>query len=60
MTMGEKQNPIITRTAVRGLLAAAAACAFAALAACNTTEGFGRDVESLGDNIEDTASDAKD
>lgn len=26
-----------------------------ALAACNTTEGFGRDVESAGDAIEDAA-----
>ncbi len=26
---------------------------------CETTEGAGRDIEKLGDNIEDAASDAK-
>ncbi len=30
------------------------------LSACNTVEGVGRDVESVGDNIADTADDAKD
>ena len=30
------------------------------LTACNTTEGFGQDVENLGDAIEDSARDAKD
>lgn len=29
------------------------------LSACNTMEGFGRDVESAGDEIEDTAKDNK-
>lgn len=29
------------------------------LSACNTTEGFGRDVEAAGDAIEDTADDAQ-
>lgn len=29
-----------------------------ALAACETTEGFGRDVESLGSNIEQEANEA--
>lgn len=28
--------------------------------ACNTTEGFGKDVESLGENISDEASEAND
>jgi predicted small secreted protein len=31
-----------------------------ALTACNTVEGVGRDVESLGDSIEDAADDADD
>lgn len=31
-----------------------------ALAGCNTVEGVGRDVEALGDSIEDTAEDADD
>jgi predicted small secreted protein len=30
------------------------------LAACNTAEGVGRDIESTGDAIEDTARDVKD
>lgn len=30
------------------------------LSACNTVEGVGRDVESAGDSIADTADDAKD
>lgn len=29
------------------------------LAACNTTEGAGKDIKSLGSGIEDAASDAK-
>lgn len=29
-------------------------------AGCNTTEGFGQDVEATGDAIEDAAEDAKD
>lgn len=31
----------------------------AALTACNTVEGVGRDIEAGGDAIEDTASDTK-
>lgn len=40
-----------------GLIAAGilAAC----LAACNTTEGVGKDIKSAGEGIEDTARDAK-
>lgn len=30
------------------------------LAACNTVEGAGKDIEAAGDSISDTASDAKD
>ncbi len=43
--------------ASRHLLALLAACFMAAfaLSACNTTEGFGRDVQSTGDAIEDAA-----
>lgn len=39
------------------ILAILAACFMAAfaLSACNTTEGFGRDVKSTGDAIEDAA-----
>jgi len=32
----------------------------AILTGCNTTEGAGRDIESAGDAIKDTARDAKD
>ncbi|MDZ4762826.1 MAG: entericidin A/B family lipoprotein [Alphaproteobacteria bacterium] len=31
----------------------------AALAACNTIEGAGQDIETVGDEIEETANDAK-
>lgn len=31
-----------------------------AAAGCNTTEGFGQDVEAAGEAIEDTAEDASD
>lgn len=34
--------------------------ASALLAACNTTEGAGRDIQSVGRGIEDAADDAKD
>lgn len=30
------------------------------LTGCNTVEGVGRDIEDLGDGIEDTADDARD
>ena len=30
-----------------------------AITACNTVEGAGQDIESVGDTIEDTADDAK-
>jgi predicted small secreted protein len=33
--------------------------ALSALAGCNTTEGFGRDVQGAGGAIEDTARDTK-
>ncbi|WP_371225504.1 entericidin A/B family lipoprotein [Roseovarius sp. 2305UL8-3] len=36
----------------------AALTALMALVACETTEGFGRDVENLGDSIEEAAEDA--
>lgn len=32
----------------------------ASVSACNTTEGFGRDVQATGEAIEDTAEDAHD
>lgn len=37
---------------------AIAALLLLSIAACNTTEGFGEDVESAGDAIENTAEDA--
>lgn len=33
-------------------------CLLGGAAACQTTKGFGRDIENLGDNIEDAAEDA--
>lgn len=44
---------------VRVLLAACAAGAVMLVAACETTEGAGRDMKKLGNNIEDAAQDAK-
>jgi predicted small secreted protein len=45
---------------VRAALALTLATAFAMhLAACNTVEGAGKDVKSLGKGVEETASDNK-
>ena len=41
------------KTLLKGLTGLAALLFF--LSACETTEGFGRDVESVGDTIEDAA-----
>jgi predicted small secreted protein len=54
-----------TESARRGLagrvaLLAGVVVSVLAMAACNTTEGAGRDIEALGDGIEDAAQDAKD
>lgn len=47
----------LLRFNTRILLALAAAAAFgAALGACSTTEGFGKDVKNLGGGIEDSAA----
>lgn len=40
-------------------LAGIAAAAMIVLSGCNTTEGVGKDLESAGDAIADTARDAK-
>lgn len=42
---------------VRGAAIALLATGMASLAACNTVEGVGKDVESAGDAIEDAADD---
>lgn len=45
----------------RSYLALLGLAAFTVLGTgCNTVEGVGQDVESLGDNIEDAARDARD
>lgn len=54
-----KSNEINDRS-IRAALAAAVVLAAMALGGCNTTEGVGKDVKSLGAGIEDTARDAKD
>jgi predicted small secreted protein len=41
-------------------LAAVLALATLALAACNTMQGLGRDIERAGEKLQDTAHDAKD
>ena len=43
------------KTIAKGLTGLAALLFF--LSACETTEGFGRDVESVGEEIEDAAQD---
>ncbi len=47
------------RTVSLTLLLLAAMSGTAVLSACNTTEGAGKDIKSLGKGIEETASDAK-
>ena len=42
--------------ALRPLMLAALIAGAAALAACSTTEGFGKDVKNLGGGIEDSAA----
>ncbi len=59
MNAAENRRLAPVHWAVRAALAAAA-CMMCALSACNTTEGMGKDLENLGDNIEDAARDAKD
>jgi entericidin B len=47
------------RTPAAALLALAAMACAAALSACNTTEGAGKDIKSLGKGVEEAAHDAK-
>jgi predicted small secreted protein len=42
------------------IVAAGAAIVCLLLAACNTTEGVGKDIESAGEGIKEAAQDAKD
>jgi predicted small secreted protein len=44
---------------MRKILAAAAIAGMVLVSACNTVSGVGRDVESVGDTVSDTADDAK-
>ena len=48
------------RVCVIALLAATASAFILAGLGCETTEGAGRDIKKLGNNIEDAAQDAKD
>ena len=48
------------RIAQLGLLTSAAAALVTLLAACNTTEGVGKDIESAGEGLQEAAQDAKD
>ena len=47
-------------TLMHRLLLALFICAPPLMSACHTTEGFGRDVEAVGDAIEDEASEHTD
>lgn len=49
----------MTILTLRRALLAAMLVATAAVGACNTAEGVGKDVESAGDAVKDTARDAK-
>ncbi len=44
---------------MKSLMALLAAALMALLAGCNTIEGAGKDIESGGDKIQDTARDVK-
>ena len=46
-----------TSPKLRALLACAAALHCAAMLGCNTTKGVGKDVEDLGEGIQDVAED---
>lgn len=61
MTMISSIQPrgTLTRNVFK-LLICIAIAGSAGLASCNTTEGVGKDVKSLGKGIEETAQDAKD
>ncbi|HYN39042.1 MAG TPA: entericidin A/B family lipoprotein [Rhodospirillales bacterium] len=49
----------MTTITLRRALLAAMLVATAGLGACNTAEGVGKDVESTGDAVQDTARDVK-
>jgi predicted small secreted protein len=57
MTPTTDLAPSATRVFLRRLLALIVLSAIgAAIAACSTTEGFGKDVKNLGGGIEDSAA----
>lgn len=59
--MNPTPSTVHPRTIAQRLILALAALAAATLiASCNTTEGAGKDIKSLGKGIEETARDAKD
>ncbi|MFO0832322.1 MAG: entericidin A/B family lipoprotein [Phycisphaerales bacterium] len=47
------------KTHIRIVMVLSAFIAALAVAACNTTEGVGKDVKAAGEGIEDAAKDAK-
>ncbi len=55
--MRASESPRLSRKLILVLLALAASTV--AMTACETTEGFGKDVKKLGDNIEDGAQENK-
>ncbi len=57
--MTNLKTPMCTDAFARRLALIIAAGALTGLAACNTVEGAGRDIEAAGDGIEDAAQDAK-
>ena len=55
-----RNQPEERPTVVRAALAAGIFAVIATLVGCNTTAGVGRDIENLGDGLEDAAESAKD
>lgn len=51
-------NVMLKKSLFALLLATFALGSLGSLSACNTTEGFGQDVQNTGEYIEDTAEDA--
>lgn len=60
MNMNTNDQNSTRRTIIAHTCAILLAGSTLAIAACNTVEGAGKDIEATGDAISDTANDAKD
>ena len=59
MQRREQNQPEAHSRLVRAALAAGVVAVIATILGCNTTAGVGRDIENLGDGLEDAAESAK-